>query len=68
MKIFGSSFAFVPGPMAEVRGTGGMVSQAEEGMKLFEAQQGTAAEVDKAGAEKYKNEVESRNSPSVFES
>ena len=61
MKIFGSSFAFVPGPMAEVRGTGGMVSQAEEGMKLFEAQQGTAAE-------KYKNEVESRNSPSVFES
>ena len=39
MEIFGSSFlAFVSRPMAEVRGTGGMVSQAEEGMKLFVAQ------------------------------
>lgn len=28
-----------------------MVSQAEEGMKLFEAQQGTAAEVDRSAAE-----------------
>ena len=28
-----------------------MISQAEEGMKLFEAQQGSAAEVDTAGAE-----------------
>lgn len=26
-----------------------MMTQAEEGMKLFEAQQGTAAEVDKVG-------------------
>eukprot|EP00913_Durusdinium_trenchii_P010965 g10291.t1 len=34
-----------------IRGTGGMISQAEEGMKLFEAQQGSAAEVDTAGAE-----------------
>jgi len=46
--------------MTEVRGTGGMLTQAEEGMKLFEAQQGTAAEVDKAAAEKYKAEVETR--------
>ncbi|CAK9061526.1 Digestive cysteine proteinase 2 [Durusdinium trenchii] len=46
--------------MTEIRGTGGMISQAEEGMKLFEAQQGSAAEVDTAGAEKYKTEVEAR--------
>mmetsp|Transcript_20266 Transcript_20266/g.44773 ORF Transcript_20266/g.44773 Transcript_20266/m.44773 type:complete len:266 (+) Transcript_20266:64-861(+) len=46
--------------MTEVRGTGGMLTQAEEGMKLFEAQQGTAAEVDKAAAEKYKVDVDAR--------
>jgi len=37
-----------------------MLTQAEEGMKLFEAQQGTAAEVDHAAAEKYKAEVDTR--------
>mmetsp|Transcript_22085 Transcript_22085/g.36456 ORF Transcript_22085/g.36456 Transcript_22085/m.36456 type:complete len:264 (+) Transcript_22085:56-847(+) len=46
--------------MTEIRGTGGMMTQAEEGMKLFEAQQGTAAEVDKDAASKYKQEVEVR--------
>ena len=44
----------------EVRGTGGMLSQAEEGMKLFAQAAGTAAEFDRAGAEKYKAEVETR--------
>ncbi|CAJ1413805.1 unnamed protein product [Effrenium voratum] len=43
-----------------VRGTGGMLSQAEEGMKLFAQAAGTAAEFDRAGAEKYKAEVEQR--------
>lgn len=38
-----------------------MLTQAEEGMKLFEAQQGTAAEVDKAAAEKYKVDVDARS-------
>ena len=37
------------------------MSQAEEGLKLFQAEQGTAAEVDKQGAEKYKAQVETRN-------
>ena len=36
------------------------MSQAEEGLKLFQAEQGTAAEVDKQGAEKYKAQVETR--------
>eukprot|EP00434_Breviolum_minutum_P001334 symbB.v1.2.001173.t1/scaffold60.1/size581591/13 len=44
-----------------IRGTGGMMTQAEEGMKLFEAQlSGAAAEVDKDAAGKYKNDVEAR--------
>ncbi|CAJ1359360.1 unnamed protein product, partial [Effrenium voratum] len=34
---------------------GGMLSQAEEGMKLFAQAAGTAAEFDRAGAEKYKD-------------
>eukprot|EP00435_Cladocopium_sp_Y103_P026867 s2711_g6.t1 len=46
--------------MTEIRGTGGIMTQAEEGMKLFEAQQGSAAEVDKDAANKYKQEVEAR--------
>ena len=47
--------------MTEIRGTGGMMTQAEEGMKLFEAQlAGAAAEVDKDAAGKYKNDVEAR--------
>ena len=50
--------------MVDVSGrSGGMLSQAEEGMKLFEAQQGTAAEVDKAAAEKYKQELDARRGP-----
>jgi len=44
----------------EVRGTGGMLSQAEEGMKLFKAAEGTAAEVDTTAAETYKTEVDAR--------
>jgi len=40
--------------MTEIRGTTGMLSQAEQGLKLFEAQAGTAAEYDKTEAEKYK--------------
>eukprot|EP00931_Biecheleriopsis_adriatica_P039842 TRINITY_DN2278_c0_g1_i10.p1 TRINITY_DN2278_c0_g1~~TRINITY_DN2278_c0_g1_i10.p1 ORF type:complete len:266 (-),score=126.62 TRINITY_DN2278_c0_g1_i10:209-1006(-) len=44
----------------EVKGTGGILSQAEEGMKLFKAAEGTAAEVDAAAAEKYKSEVDAR--------
>jgi hypothetical protein len=35
---------------------GGMMTQAEEGMKLFEAQQGTAAEVDKVGPAEFREE------------
>mmetsp|Transcript_26477 Transcript_26477/g.54980 ORF Transcript_26477/g.54980 Transcript_26477/m.54980 type:complete len:264 (+) Transcript_26477:80-871(+) len=46
--------------MAEIRGTTGMLSQAEQGLKLFEAQAGTAAEYDKAAAEKYKAEIDTR--------
>lgn len=46
--------------MTEVRGTGGMLTQAEEGMKLFAAQNGAAAEIDKAAAEAYKADIESR--------
>eukprot|EP00931_Biecheleriopsis_adriatica_P095938 TRINITY_DN6958_c0_g1_i1.p1 TRINITY_DN6958_c0_g1~~TRINITY_DN6958_c0_g1_i1.p1 ORF type:complete len:265 (+),score=116.40 TRINITY_DN6958_c0_g1_i1:88-882(+) len=46
--------------VVEVKGTGGMLSQAEEGMKLFKAQEGTAAECDAAAAEKYKAEVDAR--------
>ncbi|CAJ1359359.1 unnamed protein product [Effrenium voratum] len=45
--------------VVEVRGTGGMLSQAEEGMKLF-AQVASAAEYDRAAADKYKAEVEAR--------
>lgn len=46
--------------MTEVRGTGGMLTQAEEGMKLFAAQNGVAAEIDKAAAEAYKADIEAR--------
>lgn len=46
--------------MTEVRGTGGMLTQAEEGMKLFAAQNGAAAEIDKAAAEAYKADIEAR--------
>lgn len=38
-----------------------MLTQAEEGMKLFAAQNGAAAEVDKAAAEAYKADIENRN-------
>lgn len=44
--------------MTEIRGTNGMLSQAEQGMKLFESQMGTAAEYDKQAAEQYKVQVE----------
>ena len=37
--------------MTEIRGTTGMLSQAEQGLKLFEAQTGTAAEYDKVEAD-----------------
>mmetsp|Transcript_13956 Transcript_13956/g.16258 ORF Transcript_13956/g.16258 Transcript_13956/m.16258 type:complete len:111 (-) Transcript_13956:10-342(-) len=46
--------------MTEIRGTTGMLSQAEQGLKLFEAQAGTAAEYDKAEAERYKAEIETK--------
>jgi len=43
-----------------VRGMSAAIQQAAEGMKLFQATQGTAAEVDLAAAEKYKNEMDER--------
>ena len=45
-----------------VRDAGGMLTQAEEGMKLFAAQNGAAAEIDKAAAEAYKADIEARTS------
>eukprot|EP00913_Durusdinium_trenchii_P018007 g16921.t1 len=47
-----------PGTPGFIRGTNGMLSQAEQGMKLFESQMGTAAEYDKQAAEQYKVQVE----------
>ena len=44
---------------------GGMLTQAEEGMKLFAAQNGAAAEIDKAAAETYKADIEARTSDSI---
>ena len=41
-----------------------MLTQAEEGMKLFAAQNGVAAEIDKAAAEAYKADIEARTSDS----
>lgn len=38
-----------------------MITQAEEGMKLFASQNGAGAEVDKAAAEAYKADIENRN-------
>ena len=47
--------------MTEIRGTTGMLSQAEQGLKLFEAQKNASnAEYDKAEAEKYKQEIEEK--------
>lgn len=45
---------------SEVKGTGGILSQAEEGMKLFEAAKGTAAEVNSSAAAEYRREVDDR--------
>lgn len=51
-------------PVRPVRDAGGMLTQAEEGMKLFAAQNGAAAEIDKAAAEAYKADIEARTSDS----
>eukprot|EP00438_Fugacium_kawagutii_P036095 Skav218076 [mRNA] locus=scaffold1832:170386:171723:- [translate_table: standard] len=54
--------------MADVRGSGGiMLSQAEQGMKLFKAAEATAAEYDQIAAEKYRKEVEARIACLEFE-
>mmetsp|Transcript_37171 Transcript_37171/g.69349 ORF Transcript_37171/g.69349 Transcript_37171/m.69349 type:complete len:268 (-) Transcript_37171:171-974(-) len=44
----------------DVRGTGGMLNQAEEGMKLFKAAEGTCAEYDQEAARQYKEEIEAK--------
>jgi len=43
-----------------VRGTGVMLSQADEGLKLFKMQEGIPAEVDSKAAELYKAQVDAR--------
>jgi len=43
-----------------VRGTGVMLSQADEGLKLFKMAEGTPAEVDTKAAELYKAQVDAR--------
>jgi len=43
-----------------VRGTGVMLSQADEGLKLFKMAEGTPAEVDSKAAELYKAQVDAR--------
>mmetsp|Transcript_78451 Transcript_78451/g.123681 ORF Transcript_78451/g.123681 Transcript_78451/m.123681 type:complete len:266 (+) Transcript_78451:62-859(+) len=54
--------------MADVRGSGGiMLSQAEQGMKLFKAAEATAAEYDREAAEQYRKEIEARITCLEFE-
>jgi len=54
-----SFFAPLAGQMDEVKGTSLMMQQASEGLKLLEANSGPA-ELDLAGAEKYKAEIDAQ--------
>ena len=48
------------GAVSDVRGMSAAIAQAQAGMKLFEATNTAAAELDVAGAEQYKAEIEGR--------
>lgn len=48
------------GAVSDVRGMSAAIAQAQAGMKLFEATTAAAAELDVAGAEQYKAEIDAR--------